>query len=136
MVHAIREEIYAEPDLAQEIAPHAAEILSTGGDNPTEDIYFEETQKKTNNRYQKDMTAALKILQQKLLQIPTCTHKPKNHELKEINKALMSIPENIKKRILKKMAQEIVSTSGLDLLRTAGGLDTIQAKKKVKIIVY
>ena len=138
MVHKLREEIYTEPDTAQEIAPHAISILSTGGDNPMDDIYIEEETRTpgNNNRYQKDVAAALKILQQKLSLLPACLYKPKSFELKEINKALMSIPENIKKRILKKMSQEIVSTSGMDLLRIAAGVDTTSATTKIKIKTY
>ncbi len=136
MVHKIREEIYTEPDLAQEIATHAAGILSTGGDNPIEEMYTEEIEKSKNKRYQKDVAAALKVLQRRLLELPACSHKPKNFGLKEINKALMSIPENIKKRTLKKMAEEITSTSGLDLLRMAAGVDTLSAKAKIKIQTY
>lgn len=102
MVHKLREEIYTEPDTAQEIAPHAAEILSTGGDNPMEEVYTEEIRSHKPNRYQKDVMAALKVLEQKLLQSPACKYKPKNFELTEINKALMSISKNIKKQMLKK----------------------------------
>lgn len=136
MVHQLRKEIYTDSDTAQEIAPHAAEILSTGGDNPAEDVYIEEMRNQKPNRYQNDIVAALKVLEQKLLQSPACKYKPKSFESKEINKALMSISKNIKKQMLKKMAQEIVFTSGQDLLRIAAGVNTKAATTQVKIQDY
>ncbi len=122
MTHQIRRELETEVDTGQEIASHAIEILSCSGDNPFADRKFVLAADEQNTSYYKDMVTSLKVLKEFLTQSKNCTYKPKTYKITELNKAMKSIPERIRNTVLKKIGQEIISSSNIELLRVAAGI--------------
>lgn len=135
IVHQLRIEFSKEYDGGEEIASHAAEILSTMGDNPFKDDYLKEVVenekklKREDALYNKDVIAAMKVVKQKLTEHPKCNYVPKTHEPNELNKAMKSIPEKIREEVLSQIAKEIVKTSPMELLRQAAGIN-VKGKKE------
>ncbi len=129
MTHELREEIYQNGDTGQEIASHAVEILSTGGDNLLADLSLSKKISEPDTSYNKDIITGLKVLQQKLSQSNLCQYKPKTHEPSELNRAMQSIPEDKKEEVLKNLAQEIIKTPAIDLLRIAAQVNVVPMKK-------
>ena len=136
MTHKLRSEFIAEEDVGQEIASHAVELLVCGGDNPMSDEKFEWIIDNPIASYPQDMFATLKVLEQKFLRNKDCLYKPKDFTPKELNKAMKSIPEHKREKILQKIAKEIINSLPIELLRTAAGVDTTPAKTRVKIKTY
>ena len=130
MAHKLREEFVENDDVGQEIASHAAELLACEGDNPASDEKFEFAIKNPVGSYMQDMVAALKVLEQKFLINKDCLYKPRNFTPKELNKAMKSIPERKREKVLQKIAKEIIYASPIELLKTAARVDRAPAKAK------
>ena len=129
MTHYLRNEINEEENTGQEIASHAVQLLVTGGENILIDNRFEEVIKNPQTAYDLDMISALKVLQQKFSQSEYCIYKPTSFNPSELNKTMKSIPETQREKVLQNIAQEIISTSTIDLLRIAAQINVIPFKK-------
>ncbi len=128
IVHKIREinEINADLVDGEEIASHAIEALATYGNNPEKDEYFEQVVESQEDSYDQDVIAALKLLEFMLLKNKYCYYSPKSFHIKEINKAIKSIPEVKREKILKKIAKEIVLVPTFELIKFAAGIDKVK----------
>ncbi len=129
MTHCLRNEILNEGDNGQEIASHAIEMLSTSGNNLIADLSFSKKIADPSTSYNKDLITGLKVLQQKLSSHVLSTYKPKTHEPNELNKSIKSIQEDKREEVLKEIAQEIIKTSAIDLLRIAAQANVIPLVK-------
>ncbi len=129
LTHQMRGELEVEVDTGQEIASHAIEILACGGDNLFADRKFKVAVDEQSTSYHKDMVTSLKVVQEFLIQSAGCNYKPKTYKTSELNKAMKSIPEKDRERVLKKIAREIIASSNIELLRIA-------AKIGVKDLVH
>ena len=127
IAHKRRSEFIAENDTGQEIASHAIELLACGGDNPISDEKFEFAINNPTASYPQDMFATLKVLEQKFISNKACLYKPKNFTVKELNKAMKSIPEKKRESVLKQIAKEILYSSPVELLKTAARVDRAPA---------
>lgn len=135
IVHQLRNEFSTNEDCSNEIASHAIDILSTMGDNPFKDDYLKwviGSDKKLNREdvlYHKDVIAAMKVVKHKLASNVHCQYIPRSHLPDELNKAMKSIPENIREKVLGEIAKEIVKTSVVELLREAAGISVVCTEK-------
>ncbi|MBI3590864.1 MAG: hypothetical protein HY094_05740 [Candidatus Melainabacteria bacterium] len=132
MTHQIRGELEVKVDTGQEIASHAIEILACGGDNPFADRKFKVAIDEQSTSYHKDMVTSLKVVQEFLIQSESCKYKPKTYETNELNKAMKSISENYRERILKRIAREIIASSNIELLRIAAGIGISHGERHSK----
>lgn len=119
MAHQLREEFLIEKNIGQEIASHAVEMLTCGGENLGADLKFEEALKNHRSSYRKDMVASLRLLQEKFCQNKSISYKPQSHTPEELNKAMKSIPKDTRVEVLKKIAKEIINTPSMHLLKLA-----------------
>jgi len=124
MTHFLRNEFSDDFDSGVEIASHAVEMLSSMGDNPLKDEQFELAMQPEyqDDRYCKDMITALKVVQQKLIEYGYCNYDPQNHTPDEINKAIKSIDEDDRYKVLQNIADEIIKMPAIDLLRAAANI--------------
>ncbi len=128
MVHYIRDEIKEDKSAGQEVASQAVEILVCGGTNPMKNKRIEEAIKEPDDEYEQDIVAAAKVVQKKLTDLQECLYKPKSFKPDELNKAMQSISKEKREELLKKIAQEIIKTSPVDLLRLAAISNVVQFK--------
>lgn len=122
MTHQMRGELEVQVDTGQEIASHAIELLACGGENPFADRKFLLAIDEQDSSYHKDMVTSLKVVEHFLTQSKKCIYKPKNCKISELNKAMKSIPEKERDGILSRIAEEIIDSSNIELLRIAAGI--------------
>ena len=130
MAHELRNEVYAEGD---EIASHVTEILACGGDNPLTDEKITGWLDNKSIPYNQDILAALKIVKKLLSGCKDCTYKPESFYPDELNKAMKSIPEDIREKLLSSFAKSIIRKKSLDLLKIAAGVNNMPEKKLKKL---
>lgn len=122
MTHQMRGELEVQTDTGQEIASHAIELLACGGENPFSDRKFLLAIDEQDSSYHKDMVTSLKVVEHFLARSKKCTYKPKNCNVSELNKSMKSIPEKEREGTLSKIAEEIIESSNIELLRIAAGI--------------
>ena len=128
MTHQLRNELIEEENTGQEIASHAVEVLSTEGLNPILDFRLKDMTLNPKTSYAQDVIASLKVIEQKLSNLKDCTYKPKDFTSKELNKAILSISEDKREKILSDLAQEIIKASPIELLKLAAKINVIPIK--------